>query len=535
MIKKSILAGIILCGIILFTGCEISKETLTDVEKEEIAIVSELVSLDIKNISNEDMPASLKDETLTSASASVDTSFEEEDGVRGDAYQRLMDIINEQEIIDEAKSRYDEVTTFFEENKEKYVMGESVKIDDNASMYFETQENLALIEVKRNITDTQTNLPMIVHVKVEKNLLNNLEHYKITTILDRSIDDKKNIKISIVEFNEDMSVRKEEVRYTNTESNINRTKVLHMQKQNGVMKLAAKRIGQNKTFELSAYASDQFGAVFSSMEITNSNSNMINGKTFAKEFYNGEGALVKQGFGTQQLDKIIRFMPSSTVLSLIATNIYNIIQDSNVGDFTVEFPLTGAPILKYGTEEYILPTGIEMIKNYAFYNMQGENWGVGDKVYAISESQVGIDSRILTFKSVFEVPEAVEAINGEYYYYTDRYIAKYIKAEEGYELQTDGQKYFLTNTLDLTDSTQYVIPIIKTKANEFFKGYNTPANNVSLVQLNQPLTSDYKIIFTQSEIVEKAELEVGLIYTEMLPTSEEINNIFLEATLSKIQ
>ncbi len=537
MFKKTIIIVILLTLGFLFASCTSGEKNLTEEQKKTSELTEELVNLEMKNISNEDMPASLKDETALVSSTVVkpilDVNFNEEDGVRGDAYQRLMDIINEQTLINEARLKYEEATKVVEENKEELISGQILNIGEDTKIYFEANGDSALIEVENKLLDPNTNTNVNLHTKVEKNLIDNKGYYKITVILDKSVGENEDTKISIVEFDEELTIRKEQVKYINTKNNVNRIKILNMQQENGVMKLVARRKGQNRNYELSAYASDDFGAVFSSMEITNSNSEMINGKTFAKEFYNGDGELVKQEFGTAQLDKIIRFMPAPQIIEVVATNIYDYLPNENVDEFTVDFKIGGLPTLEYNGQAFELPTGVNMVKNFAFYNMKGDEWAVGDKIYTISSRELGLDSRILTFKAVFEVPEIKEALNGESYYFTDRYMAKYIEATEGYELQTDGHKYYLTNTEDLTDTTQYVIPIVKSTRNEFFKGYNTPANNVSLVQLNKSLTGDAKIIFTEVEVVDKAENEVNAIYTEMLPSDKEIEEIFNKALESK--
>ncbi len=496
----------------------------------KISTIEQLSTLEIPELKVEDLPKSLQEnEEVTPAlnpMALVSRAdFKNEENVRGDSYQRLMDIVNDKTVLENAIVQYERVVNIVEGLElEDGVVKE---LEDGTQVYLkETDQYTEMALQTKNIIRSDVDIITTVDIKRTWNDDQDEYNYEVSIVTETISEEDNDENRLVVQFNESQNVIKHYTKKVRGNEK-NYSTYFSLDSQDEVTKIISKKVGIKDEFEVVAYASDDFAVVLSTMEMNSLGNDFANGKKISKEFYNSDGALVKQEFGTANLSKITRFFPNKNRLQVTATNMSDIIPDEIVDNFSVIYYFDGTAEILHQDNTYEITEDTLGLKKFLFYSIEGEEWDSGDKIYGFESKEILETGFKINYSTLAEVPTLEKAINEEEYYMSDYYVSKFIEPIEGYEIYNNNESYYIEKEYDPVDTIKYPVPIKKTEHKEFYKGFGRQADNISLLTMTKPISSDAKFEFTEQDLVDSATVKVEELYQTDMISTEKLN-ILLE-------
>lgn len=457
-----------------------------------------------------------------SKSVSNFLSFDDEPDVTGNGQLELEKIIENQEMIDEATEIFDNLY----ENIMYLTLDEVSSFDDTNEYYFVVNEDGTYV--------------LTLQVETEDNGIAAIEaltfyqdgeyFYQVTYQVD---SDEETALFKIV-YNQDNTKKYQYARHT-ADGKFAETYVAVEQLEDYTNVVAIHEF-DNVEYEIVGNANDDHGVIFIDYEDEN-------GKGSSVEYYNQDGALLKHEWGLDNLDIFNQFLdelfididanPEAELKNLIDS----IPSFDSPETFVIEFSILDAALATTTEVDATLIVeesttyNITYAYNNFLYTKQGSAFNSGDTIYHMTAHEVNGEVVTVTYSALYQLPEAIEAPNGESYYVFNRYMAKYIEAAEGYTItEQPSGKYILVND-ELSGELGGQIEIEIEVENYFVDGAETP---VTIFQHTCDVQFE-NIIFTEMDIVNAAKTNLDALYLELVPTQEELNTHFVSIDLSMFE
>lgn len=483
---------------------------------------------ELKTISLSDLPVSLQGLRNETASSNLrflssytllatSLTFEDQEDVTGEGQLKLEEIINDQEMTDEAKSIFndlyenimflevDELTTFDDVHEYFFVVNE----DGTYKLTMQIQEDnqISIVEVSTYYLDDE----FFYQVTLEVNAETESSLYKI-------------------KYNSDQTKKYQYAKYE-TDTSIAESYILIEEIDDATSVVALHKV-DGDTYQIIADANDLHGVIFSYYST-------IDVSYTSTEYYNQDGALLKQEYGFDDLsifnyhleEMYAQFEENPDITT---KNLSNIIVDFNDPEkFTIEVLLLDsalATIQEVPATLIIedLSYDIDFTYSNLLHSKKEDTFTSGDALYHITNSEVTETSIILTYSVLYQVPDAVEAPTGENYYIVHKYMAKYIQAKEGFSIeQKPSGKYQLLNN-EILGQLGDRIDIEIEEESYYLDGELSPTlifQHTSDVQFEN-------LVFTQMSVINAARVNLDELYDELMPTDEYLQENYQSIDVS---
>lgn len=486
----------------------------------------------LNTISISDLPASLQGLQKVSVKSNVmflsnftqldaSLTFEEEDDVTGEAQLKLEEIINDQEMTDEAKDifndlyenimflKVDKVTTFDEVHEYFFVVNEDGTY--TLTMQIEEENKVATIEVVTYYLDDE----FFYQVTLEEVSDTTSSLYKI-------------------KYNADQTKKYQYAKHVTDSTNVE--SFVSIEEIDDTTTVVAIHTVDGNNYQLVANANDLHGVIFS---VYTTSEDVSYSST---EYYNQDGALLKQEFGFDDLtffnysleEVYAQFEENPDITT---KNLSNIIVDFNEPEkFTIEVLLNDsalALVQEVPATLVIEDQSYEIDFTYSnlLYSKKETSFTSGDSLYQITNSEVTDTSVFLTYSVLYQVPEAVTAPNGENYYIVNKYMAKYIEASEGYSIEqkTSGKYQLLNNEILGQTGDRRDIEIVE--EDYYLNGVLTP----TLVFQHTSDVQFENLVFTEMDVINAARTNLDELYDELIPTQAYLEENYQSIDVSMFQ
>ncbi len=444
--------------------------------------------------------------------------FDEEPDVVGEGQHTLTDIINDQGMYKMAVEAFTNVgltapyltsgvvSTTDEGDEYLYIVHE----DGTYEVIFKSDkgDRLEVVEVKNFYLEEELFFEVTVEV-----------------IVDTKSD------VYRIRYNQDNTKKYQYVKGETTGEFIEA--YVSVQKAGGTTNVVAMHRVDDEKYTIVGNATDEYGVIF--MEYTSDDQDHV-----GVEYYNSDGALLKQEYGTEDItgfseayEQLFEEFGQNNEITLV--NLRNQYPEfSEPESFVVEIPIIDAGVASIETvaAELIVAEEhyeIDYMYSQLLYTKKEDTFTSGDTIYFISNSEVTDTHVVITYSAVYKLPSLKTSANGIDYYTFNRFMGKYIEPKDGYSIeQKQNGQYVIVNDNrvgEIGDRMDIEIKIIE----DFF----ADGEIVPTTVLNY--TSDIQIaniVFAGSDTVEQARTNMSLLYSELIPTEEELEENYASIDVS---
>lgn len=449
-------------------------------------------------------------------------TFEDEPDVTGNGQLELEKIIENQEMMDEATEIFDNLY----ENILYLTLDEVALFDETNEYFFVVNEDGTYILTLQ----VETEKDGLVAIEALTFYQDDEYFYQVTY----QVESEEETALFKIVYNQDNTKKYQYARHASNEQTAE-TYVSVEQLEEYTNVVAIHKFG-NVEYEIVGNANDDHGVIFIDYENED-------GKGSSVEYYNEEGALLKHEWGLDNLDIFNQFLDELFVD--IDNN-----PDAELKNLSDEIPGFESPetfVIEIATLDIALARtteveatlrvdeNIEYDITYAynnfFYSKANSTFISGDTIYHMTAHEVNGAVVEITFSALYQLPEAIEAPNGESYYVFNRYMAKYIEAAEGYAIseQPNGNYVLINDALSGELGGQIEIEI--NVDTYYVDGVETP---VTIFQHTCDVQFE-NLVFSEMDTVNAAKTNLNVLYEELVPTQEEIDEHFQSIDLSMFE
>ncbi len=501
-------------AIILVLGVALSGGEATNPALEDIKLA------EINTISLSDLPSSLRGAEQASLSnfaflgTHVDNNpslvFDDQVDVTGEGQQRLTSLIEEQTMKTEAEKLFndlyqhllylelDEASTFDEVNEYYFTVNE----DGTYVLTLRTTESdsVNVIELKTYYEDEELFYQATLEVTKDSD----------TSIFQVNYNEANTVKNQYVKFSEAGEVYEQYISLLEDETS---TKVVAIGMSNG------------NVFEVVADANDEHGVIFSSYTTADQVS------ITSTEYYDGDGALLKQEEGFDRLDIYDEYLDQLFTNfdenpDINIKNLSDLILDFNdPEEFEVTISLANSALAKIQE----VPATLEVDDlsydiDYSFsdllYSKKEESFTSGDTLYHITDYVVTDTDVVISFGASYQIPEKEIGADGQEYYVNNKYMAKYIEAAEGFSIVLDeSSNYKLVNNSIIGEIADRIE--IDIKAENYF--VNGELTEILVFQHTCDIQFE-NVVFTKIDTINAAKVNLRDLYEELIPSTSELDS-----------
>jgi hypothetical protein len=345
------------------------------------------------------------------------------------------------------------------------------------------------------------------------------------------INDSETTNLFKVKYNQDNSIKMQYAMHQTEDTTIEQ--YVYVEQTEETTNVVATNEVNGEKYEIVGKANDSHGVIFS-----NYTSNDVS--YISTEYYDENGALLKHEQGFDSLD----------VFDESLTNLYTTFEQNEEVElknlstilsgfdhpesFTIEVPIEDAALAVTAEVDATLKVNdletydINYSYNNLFYTKENETFVSGDTLYHLTNQETLNDKVVLTYSALYQVPNGYFAPNDNEYYVVNKYMANYIEASAGYEIILENGVYKL---LDLENEGKPGSKIdIEIKVEQYYS--NDELVNVTMFQHTCDIQFDH-LIFTKLDTVNNAKTDLELLYDQLVPTNDQMEqfNISIDTSM----
>lgn len=448
-------------------------------------------------------------------------TFDDEEDVTGEGQLQLEEIINDNEMKDEAKQIFndlyenilflelDKVAVFDEVNEYYFVVNEDGTY--TLTMKIEEQTQTSIIEAKTFYLDEEF-------------------FYQVT--FEVQADEAQNI--FKIKYNQDNTKKYQYAKYETADTTVEQ--YVSVEQLDSLTNVVAINKINDVKHEVIASSSQSQGVIFSTYLSEEGT------KISSTEYYNSEGALLKQETGFDTLDLFNTFLTElyDSIESNPDINSKNladsIIDFGNPETFTIEIPLIDSALAL--TTEVNATLRIDETTSYNIeysykdflFTKKEATFTSGDTMYHITNNEATDTHVVLTYSALYQVPEVTTLADGSDYYVLHKYMAKYLEAKEGYSIILEDDQYKLLNT-SIEGQVGDRIDIDITLENFYI---NKEMHSTTIFSHTCDIQFE-NLVFTEIETINQTKTDLSSLYNNLVPTQETLEENYQSIDTSMFQ